>query len=135
MTQANKMITSMMVVLVCGGIALGQAAPKHPMDAGFTTPAPYAQKLLQETLAKHPEIVVMMMHVQPPNRAANVVIASNIGRFGEIGDEDDMRCIHTDKSNLEVNTTGNHFEDELTLKDKSGKIIGALPGLQLQVRR
>ena len=37
-----------------------------------------------------------------------------------------MRCIHTDKSNLEVNTAGNHFEDELTLKDKSGKIIGAL---------
>ena len=25
MTQANKMMTSMMVVLVCGGIALGQA--------------------------------------------------------------------------------------------------------------
>src|SRR6202022_3714154 len=116
MTQANKMITSMMVVLVCGGIALGQAAPKHPMDAGFTTPAPYPQKLVQETPAKQPEIVVMMMHVQPPNRAANVVIASNIGRIGDIGDEDDMRCIHTDKSNLEVNTAGNHFEDKRTLK-------------------
>ena len=41
-----------------------------------------------------------------------------------IGDEDDMRCIHTGVSNLEVN--GPHFEDELILQDASGKTIGAL---------
>ena len=37
-----------------------------------------------------------------------------------------MRCIRTGKSNLEVNETGKHFEDELVLKDKAGKTIGAL---------
>ena len=34
-----------------------------------------------------------------------------------------MRCIHTGNSNLEVN--GNHFEDEVVMKDKSGEPIGA----------
>jgi hypothetical protein len=126
MNVVNKLMACTIGVLVCGGIVLAQAVPTHPMDAGFTEPAPVAQKLLQETLAKHPEVVVMMMHVQPPNRSKNVVVASNIGRIGEIGDEDDMRCIRTDKSNLEINTAGNHFEDELTLKDKSGRIMGAL---------
>lgn len=43
-----------------------------------------------------------------------------------MGDEDDLRCIHTGKSNLEVSPTGKHFEDELILQDASGKTIGAL---------
>ena len=103
-----------------------QVAPKHDVDEGFTNPAPHAQALLEAALRSHPEVVVMMMHVQPPNRSLNVVIASNIGRIGEIGDEDDLRCIRTGKSNLEVNTAGNHFEDELALKDQSGRIIGAV---------
>ena len=85
MTQANKMMTSMMVVLVCGGIALGQAAPKHPMNAGLTTPAAYAQKLPQETLAKHPEIVVTMMHANhqtgPPTSSSRLISAA-LARFG-----------------------------------------------------
>jgi hypothetical protein len=35
-----------------------------------------------------------------------------------------MRCIRTGKPNLEVN--GPHFEDEVALKDKSGRTIGAV---------
>jgi iron complex outermembrane receptor protein len=54
------------------------------------------------------------------------IIASNFGRIGKLGDEDDLRCIHTGKDNLEVNETGNHYEDQTPLRDKSGKIIGAI---------
>jgi hypothetical protein len=107
-------------------LASAQVAPKHDVDEGFTKPAPRAQALLDSKLKSHPEVLVMMMHVQPPNRSLNVVIASNIGRIGEIGDEDDLHCIRTGQSNLEVHTAGNHFEDELALKDQSGKIIGAI---------
>ena len=53
-------------------------------------------------------------------------MASNFGRIGKIGDEDDLRCIRTGMSNLELNSTGKHFEDELILLDGSGKTIGAL---------
>jgi hypothetical protein len=93
------------------------------MDAAYTEPAPFAQKLVDEALAKHPERLLIAIHAQPPGHQ-NVIVASNFGRIGKIGDEDDMRCIHTGKSNLEVN--GPHFEDELILQDASGKTIGAL---------
>jgi hypothetical protein len=95
------------------------------MDATYTTAAPVAQKLVDEALAKHPEILLIAIHAQPPGHQ-NVIVASNFGRIGKIGDEDDMRCIHTGKSNLEVAATGDHFEDELVLQDASGKTIGAL---------
>jgi len=98
--------------------------PKE-LDPTYTTPAPYAQKLVDEALANHPEIILIAIHAKPPGHQ-NVIVASNFGRIGKIGDEDDLRCIRTGKSNLELNSTGKHFEDELILLDSSGKTIGAL---------
>lgn len=95
------------------------------MDSTYTKPAPYAQKLADEALAKHPEVILIAIHAQPPGHK-NLIVASNFGRIGKIGDEDDLRCIRTGKSNLELNSTGKHFEDELILLDASGKTIGAL---------
>jgi hypothetical protein len=86
----------------------------------------FAQKLLDETLAKHKEVVIMAMHVTPPGKPDNVIIASNIGRIGKKADEDDMRVINTGKPNLEVNTKGDHYEVELVMQDQSGKTIGAV---------
>jgi len=62
----------------------------------------YAQKLLDETLSKHKDVVIMAMHVTPPGKTDNVIIASNIGRIGKKADEDDMRVIETGQPNLEV---------------------------------
>jgi hypothetical protein len=98
--------------------------PKE-MDPTYTKPAPYAQKLVDEALANHPEIILLAVHATPPGHK-NLIVASNFARIGKIGDEDDMRCIETGKSNLELNSTGKHFEDELILLDSSGKTIGAL---------
>jgi iron complex outermembrane receptor protein len=95
------------------------------MDTTYTTPAPFAQKLVDEALAKHPEILLMAIHAAPPGHK-NLIVASNFGRIGKIGDEDDMRCIRTGKSNLEISEKGDHFEDELIMLDASGKTIGAL---------
>jgi hypothetical protein len=93
------------------------------MDATYREPAPFAQKLIDQALDQHPEVLLLAIHAQPPGHG-NVIVASNFDRIGKRGDEDDMRCIHTGKSNLEVN--GPHFEDELALKDASGRIVGAL---------
>ena len=89
-------------------------------------PKTVAQKLVDEELKKHKELVILVMHVTPPGESKNVIVASNIGRYGKEADEDDMRVINTGKNNLEVNATGNHFEVELPLQDASGKTIGAL---------
>jgi hypothetical protein len=86
----------------------------------------FAQQLVDQAIAKHPEVVVLAMHVTPPKEKDNVIVASNIGRIGKKADEDDMRVIDTGKSNLEVNPNGDRFEVELVLKDAAGKTIGAL---------
>jgi hypothetical protein len=95
------------------------------MDPTYKTPAPLAQKLVDEALANHPEVILIAIHATPPKHK-NLIVASNFGRIGKIGDEDDLRCIRTGKSNLELNSTGKHFEDELILQDATGKTIGAL---------
>lgn len=98
--------------------------PKE-LDPSYTKAAPYAQKLLDQALAAHPEIILIAIHATPPGHK-NLIVASNFGRIGKIGDEDDMRCIRTGKSNLEISEKGDHFEDELVLQDADGKTIGAL---------
>lgn len=86
----------------------------------------YAQQLVDETVAKNPDLLVVVMHVTPPKAADNVIIASNIGRIGKLGDEDDMRVINTGKSNLEVAHGGDRFEVELVLRDMDDNTIGAI---------
>jgi hypothetical protein len=85
-----------------------------------------AQGLVDATLARHPEILILVAHVTPPGSKTNIIAGSNIGRIGKPADEDDMRVITTEKTNLEVNDKGNRFEVELVLHDLAGNNIGAL---------
>jgi len=103
----------------------GQTESK-PDQMTSEPPKIFAQKLVNETLAKHKDVIIMAMHVTPPNKDENVIIASNIGRYGKKADEDDLRVINTGQNNLEVNKAGNHFEDELPLLDQAGNTIGAV---------
>ncbi|MBV9075356.1 MAG: hypothetical protein JOZ10_17155 [Acidobacteria bacterium] len=114
---------SICAVLFCCAIAM---IAQQPSNGSSQPPNTYAQKLVTDTLAKHKDVVIMAFHVTPPNETDNVIIASNIGRYGKKADEDDMRVINTGQSNLEVNKAGNHFEDELPLLDSAGKRIGAV---------
>jgi len=86
----------------------------------------YGQQLVDDTLAAHPEIQILALHAAIPKTDDNVIVASNIGRIGKKGDEDDLRLIKTEQPNLEVNEEGNRFEAELVLRDVSGSNIGAV---------
>ncbi len=86
----------------------------------------YAQHLIDESIKKHPEVLVLAMHVTPPNSTDNVIIASNIGRIGKKADEDDLGVIKTGVPKLEVNSAGDRFEVELPLLDASRRTVGAL---------
>jgi hypothetical protein len=123
------------------GFAFLALSVAHPGSAQTKAPEPkeakmrdtyspagkiFAQKLVEDTMEKHPELLIFVFHVTPPGKTQNVIIASNIGRIGKIADEDDLRVINTGKPNLEVNSYGDHFEVEMALKDGSGKTIGAL---------
>jgi hypothetical protein len=116
MTTRKETTLLLLVLLLATAFASGAQEAKKS----------YAQKLLDETLARHKEVVIMAMHVTPPGKTDNVIIASNIGRIGKKADEDDQRVIDTGKPNLEVNKKGDHYEVEMVLQDQSGKTIGAV---------
>lgn len=86
----------------------------------------YGQELVDQVVARNPRLLVIVLHVSPPNVANYPIIASNIGRIGKVADEDDMRVVTTEKSNLEVAHGGSRFEVELVLRDVTGANIGAL---------
>jgi hypothetical protein len=134
----KKLVTALCLIVLSSlaGIAFGQQTRDQAvagmrkvdakeLDPTYITAAPFAQQIVNEALAKHPEILLIAIHAAPPGHK-NLIVASNFGRIGKIGDEDDMRCIRTGKSNLEISEKGDHFEDELILLDASGRTIGAL---------
>ena len=71
--------------------------------------------LVDATLEKHPELLILALHVKPPSTSDFVIIASNIGRIGKKADDDDLGVIRTEKPLLEVNEAGNRFEVEIVL--------------------
>jgi hypothetical protein len=117
MQRLKKMSYMLLPLLVFGSALAVSAQADHKM---------YAQKLVDATLARHKDVLVMAMHVTPPGKTENVIIASNIGRIGKKADEDDLRVIDKGAINREVNETGRRFEAEIPLNDAGGKRIGAL---------
>lgn len=101
-------------------------AVSTPLRADPLPVKSYAQELVDQVVAKNPGLLVVVMHVSPPNVTNYPIIASNIGRIGKIADEDDMRVITTEKTNLEVAHGGTRFEVELVMRDLAGTNIGAL---------
>src|SRR5580700_10033967 len=112
-----------MIPLSILSIVLAAALPLCAQSADAAAPKPntYAQSLVDQVLAHHPEIVILVLHVKNADGSDYPIVASNIGRYGKKADEDDLRVIHTGKANLEVNATGNHFEVEMVLHDASKK--------------
>ncbi len=93
------------------------------MDATYNKTAPMAQKLVDNALAEHPEILLVGIHAGAPKYW---MVASNFGRLGKLGDEDDLRCIRTGKAHLEPHPDVHHYEVELRLKDRTGRTVGAV---------
>lgn len=86
----------------------------------------YGQELVDQVVAKNPQLLVIALHASPPNVPNYPIVASNIGRIGKAADEDDMRVITTEKTNLEVAHGNTRFEVELVLRDVAGANVGAL---------
>jgi hypothetical protein len=86
----------------------------------------YGQELVDQVVARNPGLLVIVFHVSPPNVPNYPIIASNIGRIGKAADDDDMRVITTEKTNLEIAHGGQRFEVELVLRDVTGTNLGAL---------
>jgi hypothetical protein len=104
----------------------GNLFDPYPYEPDSPPPDTYAQQLVDELLESHPEIEILAIHATPPDSDYNIIAGSNIGRLGKKADNDDMRCIFTGKPNLEVNSTGKRFESEMQLRDRAGRLVGAV---------
>ena len=106
---------------------LAAVAVALPVRADVQLPLKsYGQELVDQAVAHNPSLLVIVMHVSPPDVTNYPIIASNLGRIGKVADEDDMRVITTEKTNLEVAHSGTRFEVELVMRDVAGNNIGAL---------
>ena len=97
----------------------------YPLDPTATTKA-HAQRLVDQAMAKHPEVLSLAMHVTLPNSSENIILGSSFGRIGKKADEDDMKVIESGKTTPGIYAGGRRFGVELALQDARGKTIGAL---------
>ena len=88
----------------------------------------YSQRLVDELFDAHPDLVILCAHTIPDNQPDTKMTISGctIGRIGKAPDGDDLGVIRTGQERLEINDSGDRFEDEMALHDPNGKIIGAL---------
>ena len=92
----------------------------------------YAQRLVDELAARHPELVRIGMHVTPPNKPDNIIIACNVSeRIGQKSDAEDLNAMKTGQP--VVLKEGENFDVTLPLHDAAGKMIGAI-GLTFKPR-
>jgi hypothetical protein len=85
----------------------------------------FAQKLVDDLVARHPELVRVGLHVTPPNGRRNVIIASNMTeKIGQKSDPEDLRAMRSGRPVLLKE--GENFDVTLPLHDAKGKIIGTI---------
>ncbi len=89
-----------------------------------------AQKLVNELLAAHPELIVVGLHAVAPGTKEERMIATNLDRIGKMDDDDDKAAAVDKKIILAPNPTDPHkFEIQIYLKDATGRVLDAGAGL------
>ena len=86
----------------------------------------YAQRLVDDTIARHPEVTAIVMHVTPPGSSENIVIASNIWLTGDKSDDDDIGVIKSGKTMTEMNPAENKCEVQGVLENVLGATVGSV---------
>ncbi len=86
----------------------------------------YGQQLVNELMARHPELVVVGLHAVPPGAKDEIMFATNLDRVGKKDDDDDLGVANEHKIVMAPNMTDPHkFEVQVPLLDAAGHFIGA----------
>src|SRR6266850_441466 len=92
----------------------------YPFEPLATTRT-HAQKLLDATLARHPEIDLLAVRARPAKGRDYAIIASSFGRIGLKAQEPS-----SDQPRAGAQSDGKRYEVELPLLDAKGNAVGAL---------
>jgi iron complex outermembrane receptor protein len=89
----------------------------------------YAQKLVNDLMAAHPELLVVGLHGVAPGATEERMIASNLDRVGKKDDDDDVGVSTEHKTICAPNLKEtNKFEVLMPLKDATGSVLDAAVG-------
>jgi len=103
-------------------------------QTSHTPPKIFAQKLVIETLAAHPELTGVEIAATPPGKAQCVTIASTeVKGIGEKCDKDEFTAMKTDKPFVEKENEGGKevYDVTVPIHDAAGKVI-ATAGLDFK---
>ena len=92
-----------------------------------SAPKIYAQRLVEETLAVHPEITGLEIATTPPAKSQCITIASNESKgIGEKCDKDEFTAMKTNKPFVEKEMENGKevYDVTIPIHDADGKIIG-----------
>jgi hypothetical protein len=102
-----------------------QAAQAPAADDVYVAPRRfYAQKLVEEVKAKHPELIYLNLRTVPPDRAGSFKVASSPPSRGGKSDQADIDAEHGKPLVEEIKDAPQEFRVLLPLRERSGKIIG-----------
>jgi len=96
----------------------------------------YAQKLVDELMASHPELLVVGLHGTAPGANEERMIASNLDRIGKKDDDDDVGVSTEHKTICAPNLKESFkFEVLMPLKDSSGAFLNGAVGFVFRYKQ
>jgi hypothetical protein len=125
--QASRLtrMWTLMVLLSCG--ALICVFSLSARNSKNVSPKIFAQKIVDNTLAAHPEIGGLELSTTPPNKTDCVTIAaSDPNEIGEKCDKEDVTAMKTNSPLVEKETENGQkiFAVTVPIHDPSGNVIG-----------
>jgi hypothetical protein len=85
------------------------------------------QKIVDQEMAKHPELALLSLHTIPPQASQSEIIASTKReKVGKKSDPDDLFVVKTGKPEIKDMPKRQIFDLLFPLRDEKGKIIGTV---------
>jgi hypothetical protein len=95
-----------------------------------------AQKIVNEMMAAHPELLIMGIHGTAPGATTGTMIATNLDRVGKVSDEDDSAVADDHRIILEISKTDpNRYEVLIWMKDATGRELDAAVGFVFKYKK
>src|ERR1700686_3125945 len=120
-------VSTPLVCLSCGAMICMLSLTARNSKNVF--PKIFAQKIVEETLAAHPEIGGLELSTTPPNKTDCVTIAGNDpSEIGEKCDKEELTAMKTNTPYVEKETENGKkiFAVTVPIHDASGNVIGTV---------
>jgi hypothetical protein len=96
-------------------------------DRFIPVKAPAAQRLVQKISANHPEMEFIGLHVTPPRKSDNVIIAcTDSSKLGKVSTDRDMELVKAKDTKVQYNKAHNYYEVDQWFADSGGNTLGMI---------